>query len=60
MLRRIPVELQQHVGVIDDLGDCFGMLGAVIDLERLDRDLSLVDVFGVVDLPQRRKCAWVC
>jgi hypothetical protein len=46
-LGRILV-LQQHVGVVDDLGDGFGVFGAVVDLEGLDRDLGLVDVLGVV------------
>jgi hypothetical protein len=55
MLGGILVELQQHIGVVDDLGDRLGVLGAVVDLERLDRHLSMVDVFGVVDLPQRRE-----
>ncbi len=44
MLGRILVELQQHVGVVDDHGDRLGVLGAVVDLERLDRELGLVDV----------------
>jgi hypothetical protein len=53
MLGRILVELQQYVGVVDDLGDRLGVLGAVVDLERLDGDLGVVDVLGVVDLPHR-------
>jgi hypothetical protein len=50
VLGRIFVELQQHVGVVDDLGDRLGILRAVVDLEGFDRDLGLVDVLGVVDL----------
>ena len=53
MLSGIPVELQQDVGVVDDLGDRLGILGAVVDLERFDRDLGLVDGLGVVDLRER-------
>jgi hypothetical protein len=41
LLGRILVALQQHVGVIDDLRDRLGVLGAVVDLERLDRGLAL-------------------
>ena len=44
MLGRVLVELQQHVGVVDDLGHRLGVLGAVVDLEGLDRDLGLVDI----------------
>jgi hypothetical protein len=51
MLGRVLVELQQHVGVVDDLGHRLGVLGAVVDLEGLDRDLSLVDILGVIDRP---------
>ena len=50
VLGRVSVELQQHVEVVDDLGDRFGIFGAVVDLECLDRDLCLVDVLGVVDV----------
>jgi len=57
VLGGILVELQQHVGVIDDLGDRLGVLGAVIDLEGFDRDLSLVDVLRVVDVLDRREGA---
>ena len=53
VLGRIPVELQQHVEVVGDLRDGLGVLGAVVDLERLDRDLGVVDVLGVVDLLHR-------
>src|SRR6185369_9150514 len=49
MLGRILVELQQHVGVVDDLGDRLRVFGAVVDFEGLDRKLGLVDVLGVVD-----------
>ena len=52
MLGRVVVELQQDIGVIDDLGDCLGVLGAVVDLECLDRNLGLGDVLSVVDLPE--------
>jgi hypothetical protein len=34
-----------------------GILGAIIYLERLDRELGLVDVLGVVDVLDRRQCA---
>jgi hypothetical protein len=50
VLGRVFVELQEHIGIIDDLGDRLGILGAVLDLERLDRDLSPIDVLGVVDV----------
>jgi hypothetical protein len=55
MLGRVSIELEQQVGVIDDLGDRLGVLGAVVDLECLDRDLGLVDILLVVDLSQRRE-----
>jgi hypothetical protein len=42
VLGGILVELEQHVGVVDDLGDRLRVFGAVVDLERFDRDLSLV------------------
>jgi hypothetical protein len=32
---------EQDVGIIDDLGDSFGIFGAVVDLEELDRELGL-------------------
>jgi hypothetical protein len=47
VLGRILVELQQQIEVIDDLGHGLGILGPEAELERLDRDLGLVDVFGV-------------
>jgi hypothetical protein len=53
MLGRISIEFKQHVGVVDDLGDRLGVLGTVVDLECLNRDLGLVDVRSVVDLPKR-------
>ena len=53
VLGRIPVELQQHLSVADDLCDRFRILRGVVDLERLDRDLRPVDVFGIEDLPHR-------
>jgi len=46
MLGGVSIEFEQHVGVVDDLGDRIGVLGAVVDLECLDRDLGLVDVLG--------------
>jgi hypothetical protein len=55
MLGRILVELQQHVGVAGDLRDRLGVLRAVVELERLDRDLRLVDILGVVDVAERRQ-----
>jgi|tagenome__1003787_1003787.scaffolds.fasta_scaffold19019008_2 hypothetical protein len=60
MLGRVLVELQEHLGVIDDLGDRLRVLGAVIDLEGLDRDLGAVDVLGIVDLPHRRQGTRMC
>src|SRR5512135_115024 len=60
MLGRILVELQQHVGVVDDLGDRLRIFGAVVYFEGLDRELGLVDVLGVVDLPYRRQRTWMC
>ncbi len=54
VLGRVFVELQEHIGVIDDLGDRLGVLGAVVDLECLDGDLSLGDVLDVVDILDRR------
>ena len=53
VLGRVLVELQEHIGIIDDLGDRLGIQGAVIDLERFDRDLGLVDVLGIVDVLDR-------
>lgn len=55
MLGRVSVELEQGVEVVGDLGDRFGVLGAVVDLERLDRHLRLVDILGVVDVLDRRQ-----
>ena len=60
MLGRILVELQQHVGVVDDLGDRLRIFGAVVDFEGLDRELGLVDVLGVVDFPDRRQRTRMC
>jgi hypothetical protein len=56
----ILVELQQYVEVVGDHGDRLEVLGAVVELEGLDRDLGLVDVLGVVDFlerGQRTRCA---
>jgi hypothetical protein len=36
MLGRILVELQQRVQIVGDLGDRLGVLGAEVDLERLE------------------------
>ena len=44
MLSRVLVELQEHVSVIDDLGERFGELGAEVDFEGLDRDSGVVEV----------------
>jgi hypothetical protein len=55
VLGRVFVEFQEHIGVIDDLGDRFGVLGGIVDLEGLDHDLSVVDVLGVVDVLDRRQ-----
>jgi hypothetical protein len=30
VLGRVPVELQDHIDVVDDLGDRFGILRAVV------------------------------
>jgi len=49
MFGRVAVELQEHISVVDDFGDRLGVLRAVVDLEGFDRDLGLVEVFGVVD-----------
>jgi hypothetical protein len=32
---------EQDAGIIDDLGDGFGIFGTVVDLEELDRELGL-------------------
>src|SRR5690625_4513793 len=53
VLGRVAVELQEHVEVVGDLGDRLGVLGAVVELERFDRDLGVVEVLGVVDLLER-------
>jgi len=47
--------LQQRVQIVGDLGDRLGVLRTEVDLERLDRDLGLVDVLGVVDVLDRRQ-----
>ena len=51
MLRRVVVELQQHVGVVDDLRRGLRELRAVVSFERGDRRPRLVGVLGVVDFP---------
>jgi len=48
VLRRVVVELQQHVGVVDDLRDGLRELRAVVSFERGDRRPRLVGVLGVV------------
>jgi hypothetical protein len=55
MLGRIFVELKQHVGIVGDLRDRLGVLGLEVGGECFDRDLRLVDVFGVVDVLERRQ-----
>jgi hypothetical protein len=55
----ILVGLQQGVQIVDNLGDHFGILGAEIDLEGVDRDLSVIDVLGVKDFTHRRDCTRV-
>ncbi len=45
---------EQHIGVIDDLRDSFRIILAVVDAERLDRGLRMVDFLGVADLLHRR------
>jgi hypothetical protein len=39
VLGGVLVELQEHVGVLDNLGDRLGVFGTVVDLERFDGDL---------------------
>ena len=53
VLGRVLVELQQDIEVIDDLGDRLGVLGPEVDLESLDRELSLVDA-RQIPTPERR------
>ena len=60
MLGGIAVELQQGVEVVDDLGDRLGVLGAEVDFEGFDGDLGLVDILGVVDVPDRRQRTGMC
>jgi hypothetical protein len=43
--------------VVGDLGDGLGPLGAVVGFERFGGAQSVVAIFGVVDLRQRRFCA---
>jgi hypothetical protein len=59
VLGGVFVELQEHIGAARDLGDRFGILGAVVSLEGLDRDLRVVDILGVVDVLDRRQGAGV-
>ena len=54
VLGGIAVELQQRIKVAGDLGDRLGVLDAEVDLEGLDRELVLGDVFGVADVLDRR------
>jgi hypothetical protein len=44
VLGRVAVELQQRIEIVDDLGHRFGVLGAAVDFEGLDRDLGVVEV----------------
>ena len=60
MLRRVVVELQQHVGVVDDLRDGLRELRAVVSFERGDRRPRLVGVLGVVDFLHRRRRTRMC
>jgi hypothetical protein len=50
VLGREVVEGEQLVEVVDELGDSFGELGAVGELERGDRAAGVVAVLGVPDL----------
>jgi hypothetical protein len=47
VLGRVLVGLQEDIGVVNDLGDRFRVLGAVVELECLDRDP------GIGRCPQR-------
>jgi hypothetical protein len=53
----VSVEFEQHIEVVDDFGNRVRVIGAVVGFERLDRDLGLVDILGVVDLVERRQRA---
>jgi hypothetical protein len=33
VLGRVLMELLENIGIVDDLGDRFGVLGAAVDLE---------------------------
>ena len=57
MLPRVVVELQQQVGIVDDLRHGFRELRAIVSFERGDRRPRLVGVLGVVDLLHRRQRA---
>jgi len=50
---RVVAEFQQHIEFVKDLRDGLGELCAVIDGERLRRDLRVIKVLGVVDLLHR-------
>jgi hypothetical protein len=60
VLGREVVERQQLPGVVGDLRDGLGPLGAVCRRERLDRLLRVRAVLGVVDLLQRLGCDRLC
>ena len=49
----VVVEREQHIEVVDDLGDGLGPLGAVVGGEGLRGGDGVVLVFGVVDLRKR-------
>lgn len=59
MLGGIPVELQQRIEVVGDLGDRLGVLGAVVEFKGLGRDLGPVYVLSVVDILERGRRARV-
>jgi hypothetical protein len=48
------------VDSIGDLGDRFGVLDAVVDLKGFDRELGLVDVFGVIAVLEGRQSTGMC
>jgi hypothetical protein len=60
VLGREVVDRQQLLGVVGDLRDGLGPLGAVGLRERLDRLLRVRAVLGVADLLQRLGCARLC
>jgi hypothetical protein len=50
VLGRVVEEAQQRLGVVDDLGDRPGPLGAIVSGERLDGPLGCGAVLGQRDL----------